>query len=148
MLTTPALAMWSGNSLPGVRNSMRQEELQITIVSTDAVVEDTVILINKTTQPLHIKQFRPGAVVFSNKLVKLNDLCQSDKDLVLQPERPFAAPVKIWHLLTLADSGFEYIWANEAVSPLSENTDIVTLGGYVTEQQAVLFPVSAGGTHA
>ena len=113
-------------------------DLHIDIISTTAIPEQSVILTNNTNDVLQIDRFIPGAVVFEESMVDLNSLITSSP-IVLEPHHSLASIIDVRPVS--AHPILEYVWASDAISPLSPETDIISVGVFVADRQAVVYPL-------
>jgi len=112
-------------------------ELDINIISTRALPEQSVILTNNTDDVITIDRFMPASVIFNESLVDLNSLLESGP-LHIAPHQSVSSEVEVWNLL--AKPVLEYVWATDAMYPLSDETDIVPVGAFLADGKAIVFP--------
>lgn len=123
----------SAHPLPSTFKS----ELDITIVNSSNVVENTVMLRNNTTEPMSIDRIRAGKVVFSGKEVDLSVLTQHGS-LCIDSGRTLSINVNVRPVSS--DSEVEYLWAQQCTSELGENSEVVDLGGFLVDKDVIVFP--------
>lgn len=138
-------------------------DLQIDIISTTAIPEQSVILTNNTDDVMTLDKFMPGTIVFKDSMVELNSLLESGP-ITLEPHHAMSATVEVWNLLALSTLApralvppalaapklappnlappiIEYVWAENAITELSTETDIIAVGAFVADRQAIVYPI-------
>ncbi len=118
----------------------RRPELLIQLVRSTAVSEDTVVLRNTTNGQLVISQFMPGTVIFDDVQCDLNEAA-AGKELILQPGQVMSLRTQMAPIDT--DSVMEYVWANASTQPISGDVSLVSLGAFMADGRAVVYPFDA-----
>ncbi|MBX2826140.1 MAG: hypothetical protein KTR33_15510 [Gammaproteobacteria bacterium] len=142
--STPVLTALNASSVEdlnprAVMNASRGvSDLSINIIATTSVPESTAVFTNMTDEELLVQHFLPGTIVFGNRSVDLNGVPASPL-LRIAPHGVVSRPVQ----LVPVDTGaiMEYVWADDAVSPISEHTDVITLGAFVADRRLLVYPV-------
>jgi len=123
------------SDLPG-GNQSSSMPLQIQILDTSAVPDNNVLLRNTSDEALHVDRFMPGHIFFKDQIMDLNEAI-GEQSLVLQPGQSKAFDFKLWPVLNAGP--IEYVWADQAMEKLNDNTSIVTLGAFMAGTDAVVY---------
>lgn len=113
-------------------------ELEIQIISSSAIPENSIIIRNATDSALSIEKFMPGHIVFNDRIVNINSIFK-DAPIVLEASQVVSIQAEIWELLAMPP--VEFVWAEHAIEKLSHETDVITLGAFMSDSNAVMFPM-------
>jgi len=130
-----AKSMAGASSLP--RPAMAVNfDLEISVLSSSGVVENTLILKNNTDEVMHIVRFRSDRIVFDNKEVSLSAITDGGP-LTLEPGQSSSFQVEV----TKIDSAVpnHYVWANDCMSRVSDECIDVNLGGFLVDQDVLVY---------
>ena len=133
------LAAGTATAAAGTAPQQQQADLEIIIVDTGSMPEDTVLVTNRTDAEVVIEDFLPGTVFFNDKWLSLNDVF-AEKLLagrVVPAGHSVSAQVD-FRTLGHGETG-DYLWAQQSVSALTANTDIVSLAATLHGRRAVVF---------
>ncbi len=113
-------------------------ELEIQIVSSQAIPEDSVVIRNATDAPIVLTEFMPGHIVFEDRILNINSIL-NEQPIDLNPGQVIAVRVEILELLAMPPT--EYVWAEHAIEQLSVETQVITLGAFLSDSKGILFPM-------
>ncbi len=111
-------------------------QLEIQIIDSTAVPDNTVVFRNRSDDVLVITRFMPGHIVYDGKLMDLN-AAMGDRQIELSPGQSRAFEYDVWSVLNTGP--VEYVWADHAIDALSEETSVVTLGAFMADTNAVVY---------
>lgn len=103
-------------------------DLEMHIISSSGVVENSLTLKNNTRDPMHITRFRSDQIVFSNKYVSL-DALTAHGPIQLEPMQTKAFQVDVAPLGESIPA--DYVQADQCVTALSAECVDVHLGGFL-----------------
>ena len=126
----------SSSVLPKPVSRTGSMQLDIQIIDTSAVVNNHLLVRNTTDEALTVTRFMPGHIVFNNKFLDLQQLINS-KPLVLMPGQSKSFDYNIQPIEKM--SNIEYVWAEHAISALSIETNVVYLGAFMADTNAVIY---------
>jgi len=116
-------------------------DLSISIIATTSVPgSSTAVFTNMTDEEIVVQHFLPGTIVFGDRRVDLNAVPGAPL-LRIAPHGVVSMPVQVNRIDTQAM--MEYVWADDAVSAISEHTEVVTLGAFVADHRLIVYPVPA-----
>ena len=118
-------------------SSASTQELEITLISSPDVVENSLIVKNVSNNPVNINKFHVGNIVFDGDAVDCNEIC-TDQTLSLQPdqERVFWVNVIDTHSTNMSTT--EYLDAQSNTSYLPQGTRVVTFYAKIIAESAYL----------
>jgi hypothetical protein len=116
----------------------RNPELLIQLIHSLAVPDDSIVLQNQTNEKLVISRFMPSTVIFDDVQCDLNEA--AGRELTLAPGQVISLRTQM--MAVDSDSIGEYVWANGAVQPSLNYSDvsIVFMGAFMADKQAIVFP--------
>lgn len=121
----------------------RSHDLLIDIISSSAVPDDTVVISNNTADDIELAGFLPSIIVFHNKFVDLGAL-GGNEPVVLNAGQVISFQTqlngvrgKAWD--ALGGKRIQYVWADDAVREISEEMQLVSVAGFLSDQQAILY---------
>lgn len=115
-------------------------QLKIQIITGRTAPEDTVIIINDTSEDVLVSEFLPGLITQNNHMIDLNSLL-TEGDIIVKPGYPVASKAARWELLAL-DSDSSYLWCDTAVSRLHKSdTGIININAAIVNGRAMLTAV-------
>jgi len=111
------------------------QELEITLVSSPDVLENSLIVKNVSKNPVNINNFHAGNIVFDGDAIDCNQIC-ADQTLSLQPgqERVFWVNIQDTHNLNITTA--EYLDAQTNTSYLPQGTRVVTFYAKIIGESA------------
>ncbi|MEE9333476.1 MAG: hypothetical protein V3U65_05235 [Granulosicoccaceae bacterium] len=115
----------------------RKPDLLINLVRSTAVPDDTVLLLNTTSDRLVIGQFMPGTIVFDDVQVNLNEAA-GGKELILEPNQFLSLRTQMTPVQS--DGIVEYVWADSSAHPMTEDVSLVFMGAFMADDRAIVFP--------
>ncbi len=115
----------------------RTPELLINLFRSTAVPDDTFMLQNQSSERLVISRFLPGTVIFDDVQVDLNEAVDNT-EVILEPHQVMSLRAQLSPINS--DDVMEYVWANSAVDSISDNLSIVSIGAFMVDGQAILYP--------
>ena len=127
----------------GVKQGVHRPELGINIFSSSSVPGESVVFRNSGDQAVTIDGFVPGAIIFGNRVIDLNDLLHGDGQGSGSIE---IAPTRIVSFLAYSQplhqkgSINEYVWVEESQRQISEDAVLVSLGAFLADGKAVVYP--------
>ncbi len=110
-------------------------DLEMHIISSTGVVENSLLLKNNTPEPMHITRFRSDQIVFSNKYVSLKQL--SDQG----PIRLAPMETKSFQVNVVAQNGViptDYVQADQCITAISDQCVDVHLGGFLVGSEVMV----------
>jgi len=110
--------------------------LQIQILDTNAVPDNNVVVRNTSDEPLLISRFMPGHVYFNGQIMDLNQAI-GNQPLSIDAGQSRSFDFKIWPVLNAGP--VEYVWADQAVEKISNDTSVITLGAFMAGTDAVVY---------
>ncbi len=121
------------------RVSPLRADLEVMIIDTGSMPEDTVLVTNRTDRSIVIDDFLPGTIFFNDKWLSLNDAFAASllNGRVVPAGHSVSARFDFTDL-THGETG-DYLWAQQSVSALTDQTDIVTLAATLQGRRAVVF---------
>lgn len=124
---TGTLADTRTDALPRTFSSVLFD-LEMHIISSTGVVENSLLLKNNTQEPMHIARFRSDHIVFGNKYVSLKYITNHGP-LRLEPMQTKAFQVEV----AARDDAIptDYVQADHCVTALSDECVDVHLGGFL-----------------
>jgi hypothetical protein len=149
---TATSASLLGTSLAGAADTQAvsplRADLEVMIIDTGSLPEDTALITNLTNGDVVIDDFLPGTIFFNDKWVSLNDVFSRSllNGRVVPAGHSVSAPIK-FQPLGHGETG-DYLWAQQSVSALTEQTDIVTLAATLQQRRAVVFAPAASARFA
>ena len=120
---------------PGLSANGRTE-LGIKIINSRDVVENTVLLTNNNQSTIFVERFLPAHIIYNNKLLDLNAALPKS-GLRIDAGQVVARDVDIWQLLS--QPVIEYVWAEHAVEAIGNGTELVSLGAFFADNNAIVF---------
>lgn len=111
-------------------------QLEIQIIDSNAVPDNTVVFRNSDDEELIITKFMPGHIVFGDNVIDLNATV-GGQNLILQPGQSKSFDFKVESTVNAAP--IEYVWADHAVNKLSDETSVITLGAFMADTNAVVY---------
>ena len=125
LASMPALAA-AASAIGTDGSSSLPEQLEITLISSPDVVENTLLVKNISQSAVTIDTFHAGNVFFDGDIIDCNGSCV-DKAISLQPgeERAFYVSQLSDHVAS--SSAFEYLNAQAATNYLPRGTRVVNL---------------------
>lgn len=119
-------------------------DLEILVIDTSSMPEDTAIVTNRTNADLEVTDFKPGTIFFNGKWLSLNQVFANAlmNGRILPPGHSVSAPIAP-QALDHGTSG-DYLWAQQCVEPLTENTDIVRLAAVMHDRRAIVYTPASG----
>jgi len=129
---------FSEKTLPvtSAKNQSVGRPLQIQILDTTSVPDNNVLLRNDSDETLLISRFMPGHIYFNDKIMDLNEAI-GNTPLLLHAGQSKAFNFKLWPVVNAGP--VEYVWADQAVDKLSNDTSVITLGAFMAETNAVVY---------
>ena len=115
----------------------RKPDLLINLVRSTAVPDDTVLLLNTTSDSLVVSQFMPGTIVFDDVQVDLNEVA-GGKELILEPNQFVSLRTKMTPVQS--DGLVEYVWADSLTHPMTDDVSLVHMGAFMADDRAIVFP--------
>jgi len=103
-------------------------DLDMHIISSTGVVENTLTLKNNTHEPMHIARFRSDQIVFGDKYVSL-DVITHEGPIQIAPMQIKAFQVDVQPLGESIPT--DYVQANHCVTALTDQCVDVHLGGFL-----------------
>jgi len=123
--------------MAGVSTASMGGQLKIQIITGRTAPEDTVIIINDTSEDVLVSEFLPGLITQNNHMIDLNSLL-TDGDILVKPGYPVASKAARWELLAL-DSDSSYLWCDTAVTTLpNSETGIISINAAIVNGRAML----------
>jgi len=113
------------------------QELEITLVSSPDVAENSLIVKNVSRDPVNINIFHAGNIVFDGDAINCNEIC-TDQTLSLQPDQERVFWVNILDTHSLNISTAEYLDAQPNTSYLPQGTRVVTFYAKIMGETAYL----------
>ena len=118
--------------------STQRADLDVMIIDTGSMPEDTVLVTNRTGRSIVIDDFLPGTIFFNDKWLSLNEtFAESLLNGRVVPAGHSVSARFDFNELTQGETG-DYLWAQQSVSALTEQTDIVTLAATLQGRRAVV----------
>jgi len=109
--------------------------LEIQILDTTAVPDNNVLVRNTSNEPLIINRFVPGHIYFNGQIMDLNEAI-GNAPLILQVGQSKAFDFKLWPVVNAGP--VEYVWADQVVEVLNDNTSVVILGAFMADANAII----------
>ncbi len=119
-----------------VTKSPQSAHLKIDILAGNSVPDDSIVLRNTTTDVLQISAFHPGVVACKDMVLDLNTLCRN-QTLILQPGQVVSTTAAQWQEMAASES-HEYLVADDSVTAISADTDLVSLLAVVDGNSATV----------
>ncbi|MBX2882442.1 MAG: hypothetical protein KTR32_21010 [Granulosicoccus sp.] len=113
-------------------------DLKIEIIASTSVPENTVLFTNMTDEEIVVQHFMPGSIIFGDQYLDLNGV-RGDLLIRIPPKGVISRPVRLSRLSN--QPVMEYVWADDAVTPITEQTRVVSLGAFVADQRWYVYPV-------
>jgi len=129
-----AIAASTSSALPLPTKSV-QFDLDLSIVSSQGVVENTLLLKNTTDETMHIARFRSDNIVFDNKSVSLSEVTDQGP-ITLEPGQTLSFQVSVVELNDAAP--MEYVYADHCVNHISSDCVDVHLGGFMVDHDVMV----------
>lgn len=138
-------------SSDGPAPAARSHDLELHLFSSDAVVEDSLIIKNNLLHQVVLEQFRPGIIIFNDKFIHLPNLLEKavgKATLVIEPQQTLsfqtvAEPLygKDWaRSSNLLNNDFvEYLWAEDSVQRIGESALLVSAAAFIADDKALLY---------
>lgn len=127
-------------AVPQGENSLltvsRTRVLNIQIVDTSNVPDNTVLIHNFGQEKVTIGQFMVGAVIFNSRMLDLNALT-SKGPIVIASGQTKSFSADIWNVL--AAPAIEHTYADHVVEVLNTETRVIKLGVYMFDDNAVVY---------
>jgi len=124
-------------------NCERSNDLLIDIISSSAVPDDTVVITNNTTADVELAGFLPSIIVFNNKFVDLGAL-KGEHQMILKAGQVISFQTylngvrgKAWN--ELGGKQIQYVWAEDAMRSISDEMQLVSVAGFISGGQAILY---------
>jgi len=124
-------------------NCEQPNDLLIDIISSSAVPDDTVVITNNTAGDIELAGFLPSIIVFDNKFVDLGAL-KGGGQMILKAGQVVsfqtylgAVRGKDWE--ELGGKQIQYVWAEDAMRSVSDEMQLVSVAGFVSGDQAILY---------
>ena len=121
----------------------RPNDLLVDIISSSAVPDDTVVITNNTADDIELAGFLPSIIVVEKKFLDLAAL-NGDAPLVLGAGQLVSFQIslddvrgKAWD--ALGGKRIQYVWADDAISRISEEMKLASVAGFLTDDQAILY---------
>lgn len=137
------LAMLQSKKSPLAVSSIA--DLEIQIVDTGSVADNSVLLHNVGRRRIVISEFMVGAVIFNSRMLDLNALV-SKGPIVIEPWQTRSLATDIWNVLAVPT--IEHTYADHVVEFLKTDTRTVRLGVYLFKEKAVVYPDLAKTIHS
>lgn len=141
----PSQALLAGALNPGhneISNAATEglgvTDLKIEIITSKNARHNTVILTNLSKQTLPVKNFLPGSVIWDEQYLDLNSL-RGHVGLNLAAGSAMNLSVHQQRIQHAFQS--EYIWADDAITPIDKDTNRILLGAYLTDGQLYTYPI-------
>ena len=113
------------------------QELEITLVSSPDVAENSLIVKNISNYPVEIDSFHTGNIMFDDDVLDCNEIC-TDQALTLQPDQERVFWVNILDTQSLNITTAEYLDAQPNTSYLPQGTRVVTFYAKIMGETAYL----------
>ena len=113
------------------------QELEITLVSSPDVLENSLIVKNVSNNPVNINNFHAGNIAFDGDAVDCNEIC-TDQTLSLQPDQERVFWVNVLDTQSKNISTAEYLDAQSNTSYLPQGTRVVTFYAKIIGESAYL----------
>lgn len=110
--------------------------LQIQIIDSTSIPDNDVLFRNNSEDTLLVTRFMPGYVYFNDKIMDLNGAL-SAKPMRLEPGQSRALNFVMWPVVNAGPT--EYVWADQSVERLNDETSIITLGAFMADTSAVVY---------
>ncbi len=137
LASAPVLS--SAASMLGSSSSVSlSEDLEITLVSSPDVVENSLIVKNISNAVVNINSFQSNNVFFDGDIIDCNGNC-ANKTLTLLPGEEKVINVSQMSSQTNNTSAIDYLDAKSAISYLPHGTRIVSLGASVSGNTGHLY---------
>lgn len=114
----------------------RKSELQIQIVDTSSVPDNSVLMFNAGSEQLIINQFITGTVIFNNRMLDLNSMTTA-APIVLKPGQTKSFDAEVFSVLAVPP--VEYVYADHAAEVLNDETSVIHLGAFMFDDMAVVY---------
>lgn len=114
----------------------RKSELQIQIIDTSSVPDNSVLMFNAGTEQLLINQFITGTVIFNNRMLDLNSMTTA-APIVLEPGQTKSFDAEVFSVLAVPP--VEYVYADHAAEILNAETSVIRLGAFMFDDMAVVY---------
>ncbi len=122
------------SSLPSTHGSA-QFDLDLQIVSSSGVMENSLILKNNTDETMHIARFRSDNIVFNNHVVSLSEIT-ADGPIIINPGQTQSFQVS---LVQLGDTApMEYVHADHCTNRVTNDCVDVKLGGFLVDHDVMV----------
>ena len=126
-------------------------DLELHIFSSEAVVEDSLVLRNNLDETLVLKEIRPSLIVFNDRYVDLRKVI-GDTPLSVSAGHTvsfmvYSQPLygRDWSRRDMSNDYqepadmTEYLWAHGSVSKISEDLVLVSAGAFVAGETALMY---------
>ncbi len=110
--------------------------VQIQIIHSSSVPDNDVLIRNNGDDDLTISRFMPGHIYFDGQIMDLNE-STAGKALRLKSGDSVALSFRVWPVVNAGPT--EYVWADQSVERLSDETSIITLGAFMADTNAVVY---------
>lgn len=145
---TASLPAWAAAPLRGAADAHPagsaegSPDLVIQVIDCDSFAFDTLMLSNTTDAPMRITQFLPATLIYGDKHLDLNALTgRSNSSDVLELPAGHSRSWQADAWRREPEAGLvEYVWANDAVEALTDETRVYKLGAFLADQRAIVFP--------
>ncbi len=114
-----------------------QKELEITIVSSPDVAENSLIVKNISEHIVVINSFHVGDVIFDGDTIDCNEIC-TDQPVLLLPDQERVFWIDQLNAKSRSTLSVEPLDAQSATEYLPQGTRIVTLNAQIIENLAYL----------
>lgn len=125
-------------AIGGDASTSSSQELEVTLISSPDVVENSLIVKNISNSAVTINTFRANNIVFDGDVFDCNESC-ANQALSLQPGQERVFRVNQSDSRKLNNSTFEYIDAQSATSYLPRGTRVVNLSAKVIGKSGYLY---------
>jgi len=115
--------------------AQRKSELQIQIIDTNSVPDNSVLMFNAGSEHLVIKQFITGTVIFNNRMLDLNSIATA-APIVLEPGQTKSFDAEVFSVLAVPP--VEYVYADHAAEILNNETSVIRLGAFMFDAKVAL----------
>lgn len=142
LAVSPAISLLGATSATADESSAQsqQADLEIVVIDTDSMPENTVLLTNRTACDVVVDDFLPGTIFYNGKWLSLNQVFAASllNGRAVPAGHSVSARIDDVKALDHGACG-DYLWAQQSVSALTPNTDLVALAATMQQRRAVVF---------